>query len=93
MTNAEKGKREVDPKSATNQRPPMDVRTCAMDGELLPPHELVDELRDQLLGVLVGTVHVVSSRDDHRKLERPEPRREPEKITAERANSERQHDE
>lgn len=47
----------------------MDARTCAVDGELLPPHELVDELRDQLLGVLVGAVHVVSSRDHDRELE------------------------
>lgn len=68
----------------------MDVLTCAVDGELLPPHKLVDELRDQLLGVLVGAVHVVSSRDNHRKLERPERRREPENVTAEQANSEQQ---
>lgn len=56
----------------TYQRPQAAGLTCAVDGELLPPHKLVDELWDELLGVLVGTVHVVSSRDHHRELERPE---------------------
>ena len=48
------------------------VRTIAVDGELLPPHQLVDELRDELLGVLVGPVHVVAPRDDDGKVERPD---------------------
>lgn len=47
------------------------TRTRAVDGELLAPHELVDELGDELLGVLVGPVHVVPSRDDDGKVEGP----------------------
>lgn len=39
--------------------------------ELLAPHELVDELWDELLGVLVGAVHVVPAGDDHREVEGP----------------------
>lgn len=47
------------------------TRTSAVDGEVLAPHQLVDELRDELLGVLVGPVHVVPPRDDDGKVERP----------------------
>ena len=43
-----------------------------MDGELLAPHELVNELRDELLRVLVGPVDVVTPRYDDREVERPD---------------------
>lgn len=46
-----------------------------MDSELLSPHELVDELGDELFGVLVRSVHVVASRDDDGKVERPNDQR------------------
>ena len=41
-----------------------------MDGELLSPHELVDELGDELFGVLVRSVDVIPSRDHHGEVER-----------------------
>lgn len=45
--------------------------TGAMDCELFAPHELVDELGNQLFRVLVRAVYVVSSRNHHRQVERP----------------------
>ncbi len=40
-----------------------------MDLQLHVAHQHVDELRDELLRVLVGAVHVVASRDDDREAE------------------------
>ena len=41
-----------------------------MEGDGPVSHEQVDELRDDLLGVLVGAVDVVATRDDNGQVER-----------------------
>ena len=45
-----------------------------MDAQRLPSLETADELGDELLRVLVGSIHVVPPRDDERKLEGAEVR-------------------
>ena len=45
------------------------VRPISMNSHWQATQQLVGELGDQLLGVLVRSVHVVSSGDDDRKLE------------------------
>lgn len=49
----------------------MERRTCAVDGELFPPHELVDELRDEFFGVLVWSVDIIAPRNHDGEVEGP----------------------
>lgn len=47
------------------------VEAVAVQGHGPVAEEQVDELGDELLGVLVRAVHVVAARDDQRQVERP----------------------
>lgn len=47
------------------------VEAVAVQGHGPVAEEQVDELGDELLGVLVRAVHVVAARDDKRQVERP----------------------
>lgn len=42
-----------------------------MDGELFPPHKLVDKLRDELFGVLVRSVDIITPRNHDGEVEGP----------------------
>jgi hypothetical protein len=53
-----------------NEQEVSGVGAGSVQGDALAAHQLVDELGDQLLGVLVGAVHVVAAGDDDGHTER-----------------------
>ena len=62
-------RRQQDPKDGTtvisDVEPVSDLCAIAIDGQRLPRQESRDHERDELLGILVGTVGVGASGDDH----------------------------